>query len=74
MADIFSYVRDLSDETIDKSLMGERAKATQAHFLIEAVKLYPEITLGHDYNRVLSKDPQGIYSLPQEALYDGSTS
>lgn len=72
---VFSQIRDFANGRlhIDPSLMAERAEATQAHFLKEAVKLYPEIKSDPDYNRLLSKYPKGIDNLPKEALYKGST-
>lgn len=75
MAYIFSQVRDFSNGRlyIDRDFMQQRAKATEAHFLKEAVRQYPQVCLGSYYYEVLAEYPEGIYSLPKEALYKGST-
>lgn len=73
MAWIGSQVRDMVNGRlyIDQQYINTRAAATEAHFLKEAVKRYPELELAGTYAAVLKHFPFGIDSLPKVVKYRG---
>lgn len=50
-----------------------RAFATEAHFLLHALKEQPDLQLGPFYRDILSRYPNGINDLPATARYKGTT-
>jgi len=72
MLHYFSNIRDFVNGRLDKDtddIFELRAKATQAHFLKEVIRQYPDIDLGSSYSEVLSEYPDGIDSLPEGVVY-----
>lgn len=67
MLGAFSKIVDFlnREAPLDPGLVEERAEATQAHFL-KGVGVHPEITSDPDCTRVLSKYPNGIFSLAKK--------
>lgn len=75
MVFILSQIRDFANFRIDidKELMNPRAYATEAHFLLHALKEQPDLQLGPIYREILSRYPNGINDLPATARYKGTT-
>lgn len=73
---ICSQVRDLVNGRliIDQPYINERALAYEAHFLLEAIRRYPNLTLTADDQIALSRYPQGVLSLPDTLRYKGISS
>src|SRR6185437_2016671 len=73
LAYVTSYARDAANEKIvsDMANVGIRAEVTAAHFLKEAVRRHPEVSLSARSQRLLKNFPEGIGGLPQAARYTG---
>lgn len=73
---ISSQLRDAANYRfhLDIDWVMPRADATKAHFLREAVRRHPEVLLSKNSLGLLRLYPEGIYSLPQKALYRGISS
>ncbi|OGY19283.1 MAG: hypothetical protein A3A65_04135 [Candidatus Chisholmbacteria bacterium RIFCSPLOWO2_01_FULL_49_14] len=73
MAWLCSQVRDMANGRlyIDREHFTERAEATEAHFLFEAIEHHPETQLAPEYRNSMELYPQGINSLPRTIIYRG---
>ncbi|OGK47357.1 hypothetical protein A2963_04440 [Candidatus Roizmanbacteria bacterium RIFCSPLOWO2_01_FULL_40_13] len=71
IAYIGSQVRDLINGRIigDERMVYFRALATEAHFLLHALKDHPETKLNQNSKEIIKAFPNGLASLPTEAIY-----
>lgn len=71
LAWISSQVCDLVHERfyMDKQNMNPRADATEAHFLLEVLKRYPDTELSSNKKKLVEVYPKGIMSLPEGMRY-----
>lgn len=75
MAWICSQVRDMVNGRmiIDVQNVNSRASATEAQFLLEAVRQHPETILDPLYREIMAAYPQGIQSLPANCRYQSNS-
>ncbi len=73
MSWICSQVKDQANGRliIDRANIIPRAIATEAHFLREALNRYPNLQLATQYQKTLTRYPQGLDSLPAAMRYNG---
>lgn len=72
MVFLCSQLRDLLHGRLDMEQQYTRAVAAESHFLIDAVKKYPNIPVSEVYLQMMDDFPEGINSLPPGVWYSGT--